>query len=86
MNAPSDRLVGIYEELKFWLPLLAAGGFIYRGLNWLTGLRDTVQTIRTNDLAHLHGSVNDLQSVISGQTKEIVAELREMRADIRSLR
>ena len=91
-----SQLVDVYREIKFWLPIIAAGGFIYRGMDWFKGLRQSVEIIRTNDLVHIHGMVSDMKDGLVDQTKHftdafekqtgaLVGELKELRSDIRGL-
>ena len=88
-------VLDVYREIKFWLPICAAGGLIFRGLNWLTSLKTTVETIRSNDLTHIHSMVEDMSAGLVDQTRQfttafkeqtgaIVGELKELRQDIRT--
>jgi len=78
----------LYPELKFWASFAALiiGG--YKGYQWL-------KAIKTNDLFHIHQSVEaleqsmkqqtkDFQAAMEKQTNSVVGEIKELRADLRT--
>lgn len=72
----------IYQELKFWLPLITAGGFlwkVFQGVNWLKGLKSDVLDVK----AKMEAQTSTFTSQIAQQTNAIVGELKEIRQDFR---
>lgn len=74
----------IYAEGKFWLGFATALWYVFRAWNW-------VKAIKTNDLHHIQGSLDELHKKVGDQTKEIsgqttaiVGELSELRNDFRT--
>lgn len=65
----------LYSELKFWIPLITAGGFLWKafqGISWLKDLKKD-----------LDGLKSGLESQLAQQTNAIVGELKEIRQDFR---
>lgn len=78
----ATQAVHVYQELKFWLPLITAGGFlwkVFQGVNWLKSLKTDVLDVK----AQLASQTSTLQSQLAQQTNAIVDELKEIRQDFR---
>jgi hypothetical protein len=80
--AAADMAARIYQDLKFWIPLITAGGLLlkcFQGVNWLKSLK--------TDMAKVEGQLKEqtstLQSQLAQQTNAIVGELKEIRQDFR---
>jgi sulfite exporter TauE/SafE len=67
----------VYPEVKFWASIVAGLWMIFKGVNW-------VKAIRENDLVHIQAGVDSIKTELAEQTKELVRELSELRADFRT--
>lgn len=97
----SPVALSLYHEIKFWSPIVAGAWAVFKAISHLKDGLTGIKLIRENDLTHLHAEVTGLkeameegfkeqtQIISSGlkeQTSAVVNELRELRADIRSIR
>lgn len=91
----------LYHEIKFWSPVVAGGWAVFKAVDHLKDGLIGIKQIRENDLTHLHAEVTALKEAmedgfkeqtqiistgLKDQTSAVVNELRELRADIRSIR
>lgn len=60
-----------WDEVKFWLSLLAMGGFIWRFL-------DSVKQIKTQDLPNLQKGLNQVEIGLNNQTTKLGDKLTEI--------
>ncbi len=78
-----SQAVYIYQQLKFWIPLITAGGFLWKafqGVAWLKGLKGDLLDMKLQ----LASQTVTLQSQLTLQTTAIVSELKEIRQDFRT--
>ena len=73
----------LYEELKYWGPLITAGVALYKVLEWIKGQATTANGIKES-VTVLDSSVKVLDTNVKDQTALIVAELKELRSDLRT--
>ena len=66
----------LYPELKFWISAGGALWLLFKGVAW-------IKTIKTNDLTHIHETINATSKQMDKQTSAIVLELRELRTELR---
>lgn len=88
-NTIYELIAKFYPELKFWGSIGGVFWLLFKGVQWL-------KTIKTNDLEHIHQGIEQMGTDLKAQTimlvetqKEnstaIIGELKELRADMRSL-
>lgn len=78
----ASQAVQIYQELKFWLPLVTAAGFlwkIFQGVSWLKGFKTDLLDMKVQ----VASQTSTIQGQLTLQTTAIVSELREIRQDFR---
>jgi hypothetical protein len=83
MQVDASQAVQIYQELKFWLPLVTAAGFlwkIFQGVAWLRGFKTDLMDMKIQ----LASQTATLQGQLTLNTTAIVSELREIRQDFRT--
>jgi hypothetical protein len=82
----AQHAVDVYQELKFWLPLITAGGFlwkVFQGVNWLKLLKTDIKTDIIKVETKVSEQTSAIQSQLAQQTNAIVGELKEIRQDFR---
>jgi len=84
-------LTGMYEVIKFWLPLVTGAWAVFTGANWVRNkfviMSDTVQVVNNNltELKHeVIEQTNKFVNVVNNQTTAYVGEIKELRSDFRS--
>jgi hypothetical protein len=87
----------IYEQIKYFAPLVSAGVLAYKGIRWFDSMRATMEAIKSNDLHHIYDElhkiparIDDLnKSLIEAQDRSsaiLIGELQQLRGDIRALK
>jgi hypothetical protein len=66
-------LSGLYEAIKFWLPVSAFFFGIYKGWDWV---KNSINEIKTD--------VKDVKTGITTQTVALTDEIKEQRQDFRA--
>jgi hypothetical protein len=57
----------VYEQIKFWSPVIGVGGFLMGIIFWFRGLKESVMEIKDNHLSHIEAN--------TGQMKDDLREL-----------
>jgi hypothetical protein len=87
----SFALTGLYEVIKFWVPLITGAWAVFTGATWVKNkfviMSDTVQVVNNNltELKHeVVEQTNKFVNVVNNQTTAYVGEIKELRSDFRS--
>jgi len=74
----------VYEQLKYWGPILTFLGLCWKGVQSLTAMHSGIHEIKSNHLEHIQQGMLDLGKAFKDHGDEEVRELRDLRDDFRT--
>lgn len=78
----------LYEEIKYWGPIVGAGIGAYKIFDWVkkqfaSSANDIKQSVTMLGQS-MHATITSLDNNTKTQTSQVVGELKELRSDIRT--